>query len=1076
MASRTINISPNVSFTETDLSFRTQNFGITSLGIAGETQKGRAFDPIAIANYDDFQTLFGGLNPCTFKDSQRLKFESAYIAKQFLEESDRLYITRILGLSGYDAGDAWGITFGAALDNSTITEIATKSFTAQITYVNGVINNVTFSDNVLQLLYDTGKITDAQFGDSVQTTGDTISVGNTFYGNCETYTGGRFVMAVTQKSEDLICVTGTTTSGSNTTQTGLTQTCTVQYSAGTITYDSTFIITVNNPIVIINEDTEELITVSQQGTLQLEGGTITHNGDGSVTMVNGTIYLPNGDIITGGTYKICDFESNSAVYDCDTVQGDNFTIVTGTTPTTVNVFVTTTNLITTEFPSGIITYSYSGTMVEMSGTPMSTHDETLVTLLRSKASYDGNENLNFQVEGGGLTIAPVVTGDKINPYDDFKLLGVTTDGNNFEYVVSLDPTKPNYIERVFSSFEQCCEVDVPLYIEENFSSMYKQLVNDGIVDCIKPTLCFHSNLDNYKTEYKGAYTPYIVSELKGNTVLRLFRFRTFSDGNMANTDIKISIQNIKPDTNEFDVIVRRYSDKDKRPVILEAFTKLTLNESSNNYIARRIGTVDGNYVLNSQYIQVEMADTCISNAFPAGFEGYPVRDYSCANNPDVKYKTSYGLFEKKRLTYLGISDTVGIDDDFFTFKGVSNQSGVSEWTGRTSGFHMDKDAASAQVQGVDFTFAFEVGNAAFKNATDISGTDYEKVNARKFTVLPYGGFDGWDIHRTERTNTDLYTVNGSKGIQGLSASNFDTYANNDGETVITSDYYAYLEGIRTFANPDTIDINLFATPSIDTFSHSNLIEETIDMVETERCDSFYVVATPDTDASGVRLTPDDIVNQLDGLYDSSYTATYSYWGQYNDTENNRLVWLPPTAEVMRILALTDKTRAPWYAGAGMDRGTLNYEQLRFNPPLDSRDTLYEGRVNPLTKMINNNQTGLYVFGNKTLQIDDTALNRINIRRLLLYVRKLVANIGFRLLFEQNNENIRRQFESLVNPILRNIQQENGIFDFRVSLSSSPEEIDRGELNGKIGIQPVPSLEFINIDFVVTNTGASFDDI
>src|SRR5690606_29148910 len=142
-------------------------------------------------------------------------------------------------------------------------------------------------------------------------------------------------------------------------------------------------------------------------------------------------------------------------------------------------------------------------------------------------------------------------------------------------------------------------------------------------------------------------------------------------------------------------------------------------------------------------------------------------------------------------------------------------------------------------------FEFETGNAEFKNDFDLAGTDYEKIYARKFTFAPYGGFDGWDIYRTRRTNTDTYTINGTKGALGLTNSVFSNRALTNGVNRINSDYYSYLEGIRTFANPEAININIFATPGIDMIDHTDLIEETIEMVETERADSLYITTLPD---------------------------------------------------------------------------------------------------------------------------------------------------------------------------------------------------------------------------------------
>jgi hypothetical protein len=275
-------------------------------------------------------------------------------------------------------------------------------------------------------------------------------------------------------------------------------------------------------------------------------------------------------------------------------------------------------------------------------------------------------------------------------------------------------------------------------------------------------------------------------------------------------------------------------------------------------------------------------------------------------------------------------------------------------------------------------------------------------------------------------------------------------------------------------NPEAVNINVFATPGLDLRDQPGLIENAVDMVEQDRADSLYIVSTPDTDSDGLPLSSDEAVSILeDSGIDSNYSATYWPWLQMNDTENNRYVWLPPTLEVVRNIALTDNVAFPWFAAAGYNRGTTNAIKARVKLKLDDRDTLYEGRINPMATF---SDVGVVIFGNKTLQSKESALNRINVRRLLLQARKLISAVSVRLLFEQNDEVVRNQFLSLVNPILDNIRKERGLTDFRVSLYDTPESIDRNELNGKIFIKPTRSLEFISIEFNITNTGASFDDI
>ena len=349
----------------------------------------------------------------------------------------------------------------------------------------------------------------------------------------------------------------------------------------------------------------------------------------------------------------------------------------------------------------------------------------------------------------------------------------------------------------------------------------------------------------------------------------------------------------------------------------------------------------------------------------------------------------------------------------------------------------------------------------------------KKVYARKFTFAPYGGFDGWDVHRTRRTNRDKYIINGVSGQDGLTTGVFENRALTNGDTGINSDYYAYLEAMWTFKNPEATNINVFSTPGVDTFDNTNLVEEAIEMVEQDRADSLYIVTTPDTDAAGDVMLPEDVVDTLDSQFDSNYTATYWPWIQINDTENNQYIYVPPTRDVVRNIALTDNISFPWFAVAGVNRGDVQAIKARKKLTLAERDTLYDGRVNPIATFASE---GIKIWGNKTLQVKDTALNRINVRRLLLQARKLISAVSIRLLFEQNDDIVRNQFLGLVNPILDNIRSERGLTDFRVVLDDSPESRDRNELCGRIFLKPTRALEFICVEFNIMNTGASFDDV
>lgn len=1083
MANAKIRVAPSVNFTEKDLTFSPQRqFALTKLMIMGEFEYGSAFDVTRVSNYNEFGAKFGTLNPCKYKNTNQLKFQGAYTAKQFLQESNELYVCRVLGLSGYDAGDLWTINAGGAVDLDTVVDGDAEDFTGEIQYADGNLVSGSFTNSTIQQMFDAGLLTAEDFGGYNVSTGTTLDFNSLdgFVSDCDgNFTGARFTANVVGREDHYICLSGTSSLNGYVNQSGLTTTCSVQFTTGTQTFGSTLNIEVTVPLVIVNQNTSEIDVVSS-GIIVVKGGTITHNADDSITIQNGTITLPNGDILNGTLYKICDLGANSVEYDCEGISGTNYTLVTGTTITYTPVYQSTSTTTEIQVPSGIVTIQISGNTTELEADALSDIDDRIVIGMRSMGSYNGNEELEFRVHNTNLQISPLVTGEVIKPYDDFKLSGFDVNGIFFEYTVSLDTRKKNYINKVFGQRANCCDNESPLYISESYQVMFDNLVAQNKIYCIKPTICHSTTLFNYKEQYRSAETPYVVSELRGNKVVRLFKFYTLSDGDSANRYIKISIQNIRPDRRLFDVVVRQYADTDRNPIILEQFANCSLDVQSNNYIARLIGgtALQDVYPQRSMYISVDVATSCVFDAFPAGFEGYPVVDYGdCANAPIIQYKTSYGTTDKVRYEYLGLNSNDGFDQDLFDWHGKPSVNTL-EFTGTTKGFHLDIDAESVVIDGVG-TVEFEVGNAEFRNDADLATTSYAKLNARKFTLAFAGGFDGWDIHRMttgNRTIGDEYAINGTKGLLGLQSGAFDSYVleDFDGEfsTVMNSDYYAYLKGVRAIANPETVKYNLLVTPNINTFDNSNLVEEVIEMLEEVRCDAFYIADTPSRDADGVPYRASFISDRLDGLYSSSYVGTYVYDGIFNDTENNTYVYVPASVDAPRTYAISDRVSRVWFAPGGKNRGATAFVNMVKNPNPDERDTLYEGRVNSVWR-----DNGVsYLWGNKTLQIQETVLDRINVRRLMIYIRQLLSDVAVNLLFEQNDETVRRQFESLVRPILANIQNERGIIRFDIQLDSSAQAFETNELNGKILIQPTRALEQINIGFTLTNTGAEFDNV
>ena len=281
---------------------------------------------------------------------------------------------------------------------------------------------------------------------------------------------------------------------------------------------------------------------------------------------------------------------------------------------------------------------------------------------------------------------------------------------------------------------------------------------------------------------------------------------------------------------------------------------------------------------------------------------------------------------------------------------------------------------------------------------------------------------------------------------------------------------AYYDAIDILANADEYDINMLFLPGIIQEAggqHSNIITHAIAMCE-ERGDVFLVIdPTKYGDSIGTAQLA------AEGRT-SNYTAMYYPWVQVADPDLNRNVWIPPSCVVAGVLTFNDYVRFPWFAPAGLNRGGIEIAvQAETKLTTAMRDDLYASNVNPIATFP---REGVVVWGQKTLQKKRSALDRINVRRLLIAAKKFVASSSRYLVFEQNTVRTRDKFISIVTPYFNDVQQKEGLYDFRVVMDESnntPEVIDRNELRGAIYLKPTRTAEFLIIDFFVLPTGAVF---
>jgi len=281
---------------------------------------------------------------------------------------------------------------------------------------------------------------------------------------------------------------------------------------------------------------------------------------------------------------------------------------------------------------------------------------------------------------------------------------------------------------------------------------------------------------------------------------------------------------------------------------------------------------------------------------------------------------------------------------------------------------------------------------------------------------------------------------------------------------------AYAPAIRLLKNSDEYDINLMVAPGVTLQDHGTTVS-LMQTVAEERGDLFLVI---DPVAHG-QTTLATVTSQANNLI-SSYAATYWPWVKMSAPRINKNVWVPPSVVMPGVLSYNDSVSAEWFAPAGLTRGGIDVAvEAERKLTKANRDTLYDGRINPIATFPGQ---GITVFGQKTLQKKATSLDRVNVRRLLINLKKFIASTSRFLVFENNTSALRNRFLATVNPYMESVQQGQGLYAFRVIMdetNNTPDVIDRNILKGDIYIQPARAAEFIIIDFSILPTGAQFGD-
>jgi len=715
-------------------------------------------------------------------------------------------------------------------------------------------------------------------------------------------------------------------------------------------------------------------------------------------------------------------------------------------------------------------HSGRATVVRVAGIEGYSADTLNVVFSAGSGSLSGSTYLSAVIACGydsAVTMsdwtisAPAIAADPFS----FELSSSVGDG---KYTCSLDPDSDSYVSYVLGTAPDSGSTrSIYVYAVDNNDVVGTQVISASAVgssswaDITASVLTGTDGIVLTGTSAAPAYaepeTPYIVSQLSTN----LFKFIHFNAGQ---SDVYISIENIKfsgeiggTTYGSFNVLVRLVGDTDLKPQILETFANCNLQPDSPDFVARKIGDqrrwvaddadgnpkvyVSGDFTNKSKFVRVELGDSYGATEVPFGFGEYytPVVGES-------RFTLSHRTMQKTDEADTGAAATSSFNFKYylgFDFSDTDNN------------FVLKPIPAIPVSLGTDTAFLLsdaQMQSGSGANTGTVTWTTSAPAKSRRFSVALQGGYDGFDPVIPKNVGSGITAAN----VMGLNCS-----------TPVSLGTLAYKKAIDTVANPDEFDINMLVLPGILNIYHGSIITYADDMA-SGRGDTFFFF-----DPVGLEASVADAIDAVTGI-DSNYSATYYPWVKMYDNDNTKYLWVPPTVVIAAVMAFNDKVGAPWYAPAGLNRGGISEAtQVYTRLTQAERDNLYEGRVNPIVTFINQ---GIITWGQKTLQVKASALDRINVRRLLIELKKYIASATKYLVFEQNTVQTRTRFINIVTPYLDSVQQKQGLYTFKVVMdetNNTPDVIDRNTMVGAIWLQPTKTAEIIKIDFNITPTGATF---
>jgi len=817
----------------------------------------------------------------------------------------------------------------------------------------------------------------------------------------------------------------------------------------------------------------------------------------------------------------------------------------------------------------------------------------------AQGSSDTQITLTMDVGGeqGNLTDV-ITTASGVDIVDVRSFTGGADDTTTHTTSFNFDSNSSKYIRKVFNTNPQLLNGRATTHTDaaevrnlgskyflgetfERFAVTDPAISGDAYAIVVPLAKTTSTAADNYSYKRRGfsdgktgvvfsqnTAADYTGFDAQSNTQ-NLFEFRALNHAEWASKNLKISVTDIKAAKNDinaygtFTVQIRRASDSDNSPEIVEQFTGLNLNPASENYIAKKIGDkfVEwdtsqrrlrqyGEFDNLSKYVYVIMNSVVADgNADPAllpfGFYGPPkpndftvfsgsVHTFDSGSSVTgeagaggthiTTFATGSNLAQPLTTRPDGL-DTISANTFLATPAGTTEftasflfpsiplrtnaiDGGLSDPTKAYFGIQPTINSTSTRFDpgyvdyvrpapgssdtftaggAFEYSFIFTLDDVSGSAGVYVSGSSAESSVANKslnaangthtstldsgynrFTMPLWGGHDGVDIGEQEPFNNTAI---------GASPTEASSYA-----------YYSVKRAIDTVADPEFVEANILAAPGIT----QPIITDQLLSIAESRSDCLAVIDTeggyiPTTESTNdfkdrVGSVSTTVSNLEQRRINTSYGCTFYPWVRIRDDISNGSLWVPPSVIAIGTFASSEARSELWFAPAGFTRGGLStgaggfpvlstVERLR----REDRDDLYEANINPIATFPSE---GIVIFGQKTLQVTPSALDRINVRRLLIFLKKRISRIAAGILFDQNVQTTWTRFKTEADKFLGSVQARLGLTEFRVVLDESTttaDLVDRNILYAKIFLKPARAIEFIAVDFVITRSGASFDD-